>query len=81
MAIKQAGSKIFTLNTDAGKHGYAMGLRGQYRGHYTLPQPASEDAIVEVVRNLCECAAEGTLTERLLRQDVCLIVGYLLSNC
>ncbi len=74
-------SKTFALNTDAGRHGYAMGLRGQYRGHYTLPQLVSEDAIVEVVRNLCELAAEGTLTERLLRQDTCLVVGYLLSNC
>ncbi len=73
-------SKTFALTTDAGKRGFAMGLRGQYRGHYTLPQPASEDAIVEVIRNLVELAAEGTLTERLLRQDVCLIVGYLLAQ-
>lgn len=43
------------------------GLCGGYR--FQLELPVSEESIVAIIRNLCEIAQEGWLSEELLRRD------------
>jgi len=58
--------------------GYVLGKKGIFRGNLCVEQ--SEEGIVEIIQNLIDFALEGNLTEDLLRQDVDIVVGFVLSH-
>lgn len=64
--------------TAAFQRGLTMGEAGIFRGR--LPVEPSEEGIVEIIQNLIDFALEGHLTEELLRQDVGIIVGFVLNH-
>lgn len=66
------------LTTAAFQRGLTMGKAGIFRGR--LPVEPSEEGIVEIIQNLIDFALEGHLTEELLRQDVGIVVGFVLSH-
>ena len=51
------------------------GLCGGYR--FQLELSISEESIVAIIRNLCEIAQEGWLSEELLRRDAGQIAGWI----
>ena len=64
--------------TEAFQRGIACGKRGIFRG--TLTVEPSEDGIIDIIRNLIEFAKDDPLTEEQLRQDVGIVVGFVLAN-
>ena len=44
---------------------------------FKLELPVSEESIVAIIRNLCEIAQEGWLSEELLRRDAGQIAGWI----
>jgi hypothetical protein len=56
----------------------SWGRQGIFRGNLCVEQ--SEEGIVEIIQNLIDFALEGHLTEELLRQDVGIVVGFVLSH-
>lgn len=63
--------------TQAFRRGMSWGRKGIFRGKLCIEQ--SDEGIVEIVQNLIDFALEGNLTEELLRQDIGIIVGFVLS--
>jgi hypothetical protein len=64
--------------TQAFRRGMSWGRNGIFRGNLCVEQ--SEEGIVEIIQNLIDFALEGNLTEELLRQDVGIVVGFVLSH-
>jgi hypothetical protein len=64
--------------TQAFKRGMSWGRKGIFRGNLCVEQ--SEEGIVEIIQNLIDFALEGNLTEELLRQDVGIVVGFVLNH-
>jgi len=64
--------------TPAFERGLTLGKRGIFRG--TLTIEPSEEGVVEIIQNLIEFAQEGHLTEEQLRQDVGIVVGFVLAH-
>ncbi|HEX6478728.1 MAG TPA: hypothetical protein VF043_07775 [Ktedonobacteraceae bacterium] len=67
-------------DTDEFERGFVAGLTNVWgpddRPRYDLVFPADEAGIVELVRNACELAEEGELTEEILRFSVGLVAGW-----
>lgn len=63
--------------TQAFRRGMSWGRKGIFRGKLCIEQ--SDEDIVEVIQNLIGFALEGKLTEEVLRQDIGIIVGFVLS--
>ena len=61
------------------QQGFETGLNGGLCGGYRfqLELPVSEESIVGIIRNLCEIAQEGWLSEALLRRDAGQIAGWI----
>ncbi|HYT34075.1 MAG TPA: hypothetical protein VEL69_03500 [Ktedonobacteraceae bacterium] len=61
------------------QRGFETGLNGGLCGGYRfqLELPVSEESIVAIIRNLCEIAQEGWLSEELLRRDARQIAGWI----
>lgn len=61
--------------------GYETGLNGGLctdgSRPWKLEEPVTEELIVSIIRNLCEIAQEGWLSESLLRRDAGQIAGWL----
>ncbi len=68
----QMESRAFSIGFAAGLTGY---MDGNQR-HDILGTP-NEQGIVAIIRNLCEIAVEGWLSEELLCSDCGLIAGWL----
>lgn len=68
------------VSTDVFRQGYAQGIRGVYRGGFLLPEQPTEEAVVSLIRNLCELAAEGNLNEAQLKYDAGILTGYLIAT-
>ena len=66
------------VTTQAFKRGMSWGRQGIFRGNLCVEQ--SEEGIVEIIQNLIDFALEGNLTEELLRQDVGIVVGFVLNH-
>jgi hypothetical protein len=66
------------VTTQAFRRGMSWGRKGIFRGNLCVEQ--SEEGIVEIIQNLIDFALEGHLTEELLRQDVGIVVGFVLSH-
>lgn len=66
------------VTTQPFKRGMSWGRKCIFRGNLCVEQ--SEDGIVEIIQNLVDFALEGHLTEELLRQDVGIVVGFVLSH-
>lgn len=66
------------VTTHAFKRGMSWGRKGIFRGNLCVEQ--SEEGIVEIIQNPVDFALEGNLTEELLRQDVGIVVGFVLSH-
>lgn len=66
------------VTTQAFKRGMDWGQKGIFRGNLCVAQ--SEEGIVEIVQNLIDFALEGHLTDELLRQDVGIVVGFVLNH-
>jgi hypothetical protein len=61
------------------QQGFETGLNGGLCGGYRfkLELPVSEERIVAIIRNLCEIAQEGWLSEELPRRDAGQITGWI----
>ncbi len=57
--------------------GYHEGWAGRDIRGFSLHLHPNEDTIVEIIRNLCEIAQEGWLSEKLLRRDAGIIAGWI----
>jgi hypothetical protein len=64
--------------TQAFRRGMSWGRKGIFRGNLCVEQ--SEEGIVEIIQNLIDFALEGNLTEELIRQDVGIVVGFVLNH-
>jgi hypothetical protein len=60
---------------------FAQGYREVWAGRdirgFSLHLQPNENTIVELIRNLCEIAQEGWLSEELLRRDAGIIAGWI----
>ena len=65
------------VTTQAFRRGMCWGIKGIFRGNLYVEQ--SEEDIVEIIQNLIDLVLEGHLTEELLRQDVGIVVGFVLN--
>jgi hypothetical protein len=69
---------LATVVKTAFAEGVSLGRQGIFRGDLgILP---GEEGVIEIIRNLTEVAVEGELTEKLLYQDVGIVVGYVLAH-
>ena len=66
------------VTTQAFRRGMTWGQKGIFRGNLCVAQ--SEEGMVEIIQNLIDFALEGHLTEELLRQDVGIVVGFVLNH-
>lgn len=75
----QAQSIAVQIDSKAFHSGYVAGMTGvgENCGRYNIACPPSEAGIVDIIRNLCEIAQEGWLSEKQLRHDTGLIAGWL----
>ena len=64
--------------SQAFRRGMSWGRQGTFRGNLCVEQ--SEEGIVEIIQNPIDFALEGNLTEELLRQDVGIVVGFVLDH-
>jgi len=56
----------------------SWGRKGIFCSNLCVEQ--SEEGIIEVIQNLIDFALEGNFTEELLRQDVGIVLGFVLSH-
>ncbi len=79
MTTKTSAAIIVTRT--AFQEGYTVGLNGGLcvdgARPWKLEEPVTEELIVSIIRNLCEIAQEGWLSESLLRRDAGQIAGWL----
>ncbi len=61
------------------RDGFGAGIRGADR-RFDLVPPISEDRVVSVVRNLCELASCGELSEQRLLYDTGLLTAWIISG-
>ena len=62
------------------QQGFETGINGGLCGggcRFKLELPVSEESIAAIIRNLCEIAQEGWLSEELLRRDAGQIAGWI----
>ena len=71
MGYRDANSRVSTGLRDRDQRGLCGGCR------FKLELPVSEESIVAIIRNLCEIAQEGWLSEELLRRDAGQIAGWI----
>jgi|SRR6266702_3632091 len=64
------------INTRDFHTGYVEGLTADTR-RFDVRDGASEEGLVEIVRNLIEIGQEGWLNEEQLRRDVGLLAGWI----
>ena len=69
---------LATVVKTAFQEGVNLGKQSIFRGD--LKMLPGEEGVVEVIRNLTEVAADGELTEKLLYQDVGIVIGYVLAH-
>lgn len=79
--MSTTGEQVVTVITltAAFRDGFTQGREGFYRA-IKVGNQVKEDVIVDMVRNLTEIAAEGWLSEDLLRRDAGILAG-ILTNC
>lgn len=72
-------TEALVMHTVDFRQGFETGLNGGLCGGYCfkLEPPVSEESIVAIIRNLCEIAQEGWLSEELLRRDAGQIAGWI----
>jgi len=72
-------TRVIVMQTVDFQQGFEIGLNGGLCGGYRfkLELPASEESIVAIIRNLCEIAQEGWLSEELPRRDAGQIAGWI----
>lgn len=76
--IAKAGALV--MQTADFQQGYETGLNGGLCSgscRFKLELPVSEESIVAIIRNLCEIAQEGWLSEELLRRDAGQLAGWI----
>ena len=69
------------MQTAEFQKGFETGINGGLCGggfRFRLELPVSKESIVAIIRNLCEIAQEGWLSEELLRRDAGLIAGWVI---
>ena len=62
------------------QQGFETGFNGGLCGggyRFQLELPVCEESIVAIIRNLCEIAQEGWLSEELLRRDAGQVAGWI----
>ena len=72
-------AEAIVMQTVDFQQGFETGLNGGLCGgcRFKLELPVSEESIVAIIRNLCEIAQEGWLSETLLRRDAGHIAGWI----
>lgn len=67
------------MHTVEFQQGFETGLNGGLCGGYRFKFefPLSEESIIAIIRNLCEIAQEGWLSEELLRRDAGQLAGWI----
>lgn len=80
--MTQAQSIAVQMDSKAFHSGYVTGMTGvgENCGRHNIACPPTEAGIVDIIRNLCEIAQEGWLSDALLRHDAGLIAGWLNRN-
>jgi hypothetical protein len=75
--MSTTGEQVVTVITLTAsfRDGFTQGREGFYRA-IKVGNQVKEDVIVDMVRNLTEIAAEGWLSEDLLRRDAGILAGY-----
>ena len=71
---------ILVMQTADFQQGFETGLNGGLCGgtrRFKVELPVSEESIVAIIRNLCEIAQEGWLSEELLRRDAGQLAGWI----
>ncbi len=73
-------TRAIVMQTAEFQQGFETGINGGvcsggYR--FKLELPVSEESVVAIIRNLCEIAQEGWLSEELLRRDAGQIAGWI----
>lgn len=63
------------------RDGFGKGMAGHDRrmAAFDLVPPITEERVVGIVRNLCELAAEGELSETALLHDCGLLCAWIIS--
>ena len=76
---KSVTTRAIVIQTVEFQQGFETGLKGGLCGgcRFKLELPVSEESIVAIIRNLCEIAQEGWLSEELLRRDAGQIAGWI----
>ena len=80
MQQKSVTTGAIVVQTVEFQQGFETGLnRGLCGGshRFKLELPVSEESIIAIIRNLCEIAQEGWLSEELLRRDAGQIAGWI----
>ena len=74
-----ATTGTIVMQTVEFQQGFETGIKGGLSGGYRfkLEFPVSEESIVAIIRNLCEIAQGGWLSEELLRRDAGQIAGWI----
>ena len=72
-------TRAILMQTGEFQQGFETGINGGLCGgcRFKLELPVSEESIVAIIRNLCEIAREGWLSEELLRRDAGQIAGWI----
>ena len=78
---KTVTTGAIAMQTVEFQQGFETGLNGGLCGgggyRFKLELPLSEESIVAIIRNLCEIAQEGWLSEELLRRDAGQLAGWI----
>jgi hypothetical protein len=76
---QSVSTRTIVMQTAEFQQGFETGLNGGLCGGYRfkLELPVSEESIIAIIRNLCEIAQEGWLSEELLRRDAGQIAGWI----
>ncbi|GEM_PF-1090686 len=75
-------TRAIVMHSTDFQQGFEVGLNGGLGENYRfkLELPVNEESIVAIIRNLCEIAQEGWLSEELLRHDAGQIAGWIVSG-
>ena len=73
----QAIQTAVVMSSAEFEQGYREGWTGRDVRGFSLHLYPNEGTVVEIIRNLCEIAEEGWLSEELLRRDAGIIAGWI----
>jgi hypothetical protein len=70
---------LISMHSSSFRSGYANGLKREYRHDISLPDHIDEDEAVAIITNLLCILAERWLTDEIVRKDVGILIGWVVS--